>query len=34
MMAVTLTDAVLYGGILIVCLVGVLTMGMGMVAEK
>ena len=31
MMAASLIDAVLYGGILIVCLVGVLAMGMGMV---
>ena len=34
MMAVALIDAVMYGGILIFCLVGVLAMGMGMVAGK
>jgi hypothetical protein len=34
MMAVTFIDALLYGGILIFCLMGVLTMGMGMVAGK
>jgi hypothetical protein len=34
MMAVTFIDALLYGGILIFCLTGVLTMGMGMVAGK
>ena len=34
MMAVTLINAMLYAGILIVVLVGVLTMGMEMVAGK
>ena len=34
MMAVTLIDAMLYGGIVIVGLVRVLAMGMGMVAGK
>lgn len=34
MMAVTLIDAMLYGGILIFGLAGVLAMGMGMVAGK
>ncbi len=34
MMAVTFIDALMYGGILIFCLMGVLAMGMGMVAGK
>ena len=34
MMTVALIDAVLYGGILILCLIGVLGMGMGMVAGR
>ena len=34
MTVVTWIDAVMYGGILIVCLVGVLAMGMEMVAGK
>lgn len=34
MMTVALINAVLYGGILILCLIGVLGMGMGMVAGR
>ncbi|TKS58549.1 MAG: hypothetical protein EWM73_03492 [Nitrospira sp.] len=34
MMAVTLIDAVLYGGVLTLCLGGVLAMGMEIVAGK
>ena len=34
MIAVVLTSAVLYGGTVILALVGVLAMGMGMVAGK
>jgi hypothetical protein len=34
MMTVALIDAVLYGGLLIFCLIGMLTMGMGIVAGR
>ncbi len=34
MMTVALIDAVLYGGIALVCLIGILAMGLGMVAER
>jgi hypothetical protein len=34
MMTVALIDAVLYGGLLIVCLIGMLALGMGMVAGR
>jgi hypothetical protein len=33
-MTVALVDAMLYGGILILCLIGILAMGMGMVAGR
>jgi hypothetical protein len=34
MMTVALIDAMLYGGLLIVCMIGMLAMGMGMVAGR
>jgi len=34
MMTVAMIEALLYGGILILCLIGVLTMGMGIVAGR
>jgi hypothetical protein len=33
-MTLALVDAMLYGGILILCLIGILAMGMGMVAGR
>ena len=34
MITLALLDAMLYGGILILCLIGVLVMGMGIVARR
>jgi hypothetical protein len=34
MMTIALMDAMLFGGILILCLIGILVMGMGMVAGR
>ena len=34
MMTIALMDAMLYGGTLILCLIGILVMGMGIVAGR
>lgn len=34
MLTVAFIDALLYGGILIICLIGILALGMGMVAGR